>query len=61
MDAAAAGEVAAIAGEYGGLDYARGRAREYADRAHGVLAGFADGPIRSTLELAVEYVLDRRH
>jgi len=60
MGAAQAREVAAYSAEYGGLDYARLRAGEYADRAREILAGFEESPARETLLRAVDYVLDRR-
>ena len=60
MQAAQAAEVAAFVAEYGGLDYARDRAREYAGRARAFLAEFEESPARETLFQAVDYVLDRR-
>jgi len=60
LDDGGAAEVVAFAAEYGGLDYARQRARGYADRAIELLDGFEDNIIRATLHDAVEYVLDRR-
>jgi octaprenyl-diphosphate synthase len=59
-DPSAAKEAATLVAEYGGLDYARQRARGYADRALELLDGFEDSPIRATLHDAVEYVLGRR-
>ncbi len=60
LDDGGAAEVAAFAAEYGGVEYARQRARGYADRALELLDHFEPGPIRDTLRDAVEYVLDRR-
>ena len=60
LDGGGAAEVVAFAAEYGGLDYARQRARGYADRALELLDAFEDTPVRATLHDAVEYVLDRR-
>jgi octaprenyl-diphosphate synthase len=60
INAAVAAEVGAFAAEYGGLDYARHRARGFADRAVEMLDGFEDTPIRSTLRDSVEYVLSRQ-
>jgi len=60
IDTATAAEVGAFAVEYGGLDYARHRARGYADRAVEMLDGFEDTPTRATLRDSVEYVLARR-
>ncbi len=60
LDDGGAAEVAHFADEYGGLAYARQRARSYADRAIELLDVFDSNPIRDTLHDAVEYVLDRR-
>ena len=60
ISAHAATEVATLVAEYGGLDYARKRARGYADRAAEMLDDFEDTSIRRTLYGAVEYVLGRR-
>jgi octaprenyl-diphosphate synthase len=60
MDAAAAREVATLVAEHGGLDFARERARTYADRALAHLGAFEESPDRATLGAAVEYVLGRR-
>lgn len=60
LDDGGAAEVARFADEYGGLSYARQRARGYADRAIELLDAFDSNPIRDTLHDAVEYVLDRR-
>lgn len=60
VDAATAAEVATMIAEYGGLDYARQRARVYADRALKFLDTFEDSPVRTNLHDAVEYVLGRR-
>jgi octaprenyl-diphosphate synthase len=59
LDSGSASEVACLVAEYGGLDFARQRARGYADRALEFLDAFEDGPIRGTLSEAVEYVLGR--
>jgi octaprenyl-diphosphate synthase len=60
VDGAAAREVATLVEEYGGLDFARQRARGYADRALEFLDAFQDSPIRRNLHASVEYVLGRR-
>jgi len=60
IDAGAAREVATIVAEHGGLDFARQRARGYADRALEFLDAFPDGVSRRTLRASVEYVLGRR-
>lgn len=44
----------------GGLEYARGRARHYADQAEGALAGLPEGPSTDALRDAVSYAVDRR-
>jgi octaprenyl-diphosphate synthase len=60
LDARAAAEIVSFTAEYGGLEYARHRARGYADRAIELLDDFEDNILRATLRDAVEYVLDRR-
>jgi octaprenyl-diphosphate synthase len=55
-------EVAAIAEivvERGGLDYARNRAAEYADRARSSLVGLPPTPARDALGAAISYVMER--
>src|SRR5688572_14391880 len=47
--------IVGIVGERGGLDYARERAREYAERAQGELAGLDGGPAVDALSDAVVY------
>lgn len=54
-------DIRAFAQEYGGLTYARLRARGYADRALELLDAFEPSPVRQTLHDAVEYVLQRTH
>jgi octaprenyl-diphosphate synthase len=44
----------------GGLEYAAGRAREYAARARGYLMGLPDEPSVRLLELTVDFVLERQ-
>jgi octaprenyl-diphosphate synthase len=60
IGAEVAAEVATLVAEYGGLDFARQRARGYADRAREFLDAFEDSSIRAMLHEAVEYVLGRR-
>jgi octaprenyl-diphosphate synthase len=48
-----------IVAERGGLDYARQRAREFADRADASLAGLVDGPALDALRDSVSYAVDR--
>jgi octaprenyl-diphosphate synthase len=43
----------------GGLDYARARAAEYADRARAALAGLPEGPALVALREAVDYAVRR--
>jgi octaprenyl-diphosphate synthase len=52
-------EVAGIIVERGGLDYARSRAAEYADRAHTALVGLPPTPARDALGAAISYVMER--
>ena len=52
-------EVAEIVVERGGLDYARGRAAEYADRARAALVGLPPTPARDALGAAILYVMER--
>jgi octaprenyl-diphosphate synthase len=44
----------------GGLDYAQGKAAEYADRAREALGGLPGGGAVDALEAAVSYAVDRR-
>jgi octaprenyl-diphosphate synthase len=54
------GRIIQIAGDRGGLDYARARAREYADLAEEALADLeAGGPPVDALRDAVSYAVDR--
>lgn len=57
--AAAVDEVVDLVRRYGGLDEAREEARAEADRARGWLEGLPDGDALSSLELAVDYVVER--
>ena len=43
----------------GSIDYARQRARDYADRAHAMLEGLEDGDAARLLHAAAEFVVDR--
>lgn len=52
-------EVAAIVVERGGLEYARNRAAEYADRAHATLIDLPQTPARDALGAAISYVMER--
>jgi octaprenyl-diphosphate synthase len=52
-------EVAQIVIERGGLDYARSRAAEYADRARDALCGLPPTPARDALGEAILYVMER--
>jgi octaprenyl-diphosphate synthase len=51
--------IVGIVTERGGLDYARERAREYAERAQGELAGLDGGPAVGALSDAVVYAVGR--
>jgi len=48
-----------IVAERGGLDYARTRARHYADRAEEALAGLGSGSATDALRDSVSYAVDR--
>ncbi len=48
-----------IVAERGGLDYARNRARHYADLAEGALAGLEASPAADALRDSVSYAVDR--
>ncbi len=52
-------EVAGIVVERGGLDYARRRASEYADRARAALYELPQSPARDALGAAIFYVMER--
>lgn len=45
--------------EYGGVDFAFARAREYGDQAKAALEPVASGPQKDLLAVAVEYVINR--
>ena len=60
-DPSVIGEIVSFASEYDGLNYARQRARGYADRALELLDAFTPSPVRQTLHDSVEYVLQRKH
>lgn len=51
--------IVGIVEERGGLDYARDRAREYAERANAELAGVDPGPAVEALSKAVVYTVGR--
>lgn len=52
-------DVAGIIVERGGLDYARARAAEYADRARAALVDLPPTPARDALGAAILYVMER--
>lgn len=51
--------VVELVGECGGLDYARARAQEYADKAEAALDALDTGPARDALQAAVAYATRR--
>lgn len=53
-------EVVTAVAECGGLDYARRRAQEFAERAERELEGLPTSPARETLRASLTYVLERR-
>jgi octaprenyl-diphosphate synthase len=52
-------EISAIVRKYDALDETRAIARDYASRARTSLAAFPSSPAKETLELALEFVLER--
>lgn len=53
------GELIRLLEEYGALDYAVGRAREFTERAALELAVFPASPARSSLQALLQYVIER--
>jgi octaprenyl-diphosphate synthase len=53
-------EILATLRELGSLDYARGVAEQYAEKAAADLACLADSPAKATLEMLAEFVVRRR-
>ena len=53
-------DVIALAGEYGGLEYARRRGEQFAQEAEEALADVPETPARVALLDAITYVMDRR-
>ncbi len=53
------GHIIGIVSERGGLEYARGRARSYADLAEEALSGLGSGPAVNALRDSVSYAVDR--
>ncbi len=53
------GRIVEIVAERGGLDYARHRAEEFAERAAEALVGVAPGPALEALRDSVRYAVDR--
>lgn len=51
--------IVSLVQDLGGVEYARGKAREFADRAEGALAGLPDGPALTALRESITYVIDR--
>jgi len=52
-------EVKIFVTDYGGVDYAYGKAREFGEQAKGALGPVASGPQKDLLAVAVEYVINR--
>jgi octaprenyl-diphosphate synthase len=52
-------EIRLLVERYGGVDYALGRAQEYAQNAKRALDAFPDGPDKETLVLVADYVVER--
>lgn len=48
-----------LLGEYGALEYAMGRAREFTDQARLELSIFSDSPVKRSLVSLLDYVLER--
>ncbi|PQB03666.1 polyprenyl synthetase family protein [Aureitalea marina] len=53
-------EVISYVKEEGGLDYAIGRMRDYRERALDILGHYPDSAYKDSLELMVNYVIDRK-
>ncbi len=53
-------EVVEMVRRHGGLEYARSRALESAQRAHDALAGLPEGPVLEALRDSIAYAVDRR-
>lgn len=53
-------DIVALVRRYGGLDYARARALEFAARAGDALRGLPPGPAMEALRACVAYVVERR-
>jgi octaprenyl-diphosphate synthase len=52
-------EVKSFVMDFGGVDYAFAKAREFGEEAKGALAPVASGPQKDLLAVAVEYVINR--
>ena len=52
-------EVKAFVTDFGGVDYAFGKAREFGEEAKAALGPVASGPQKDLLAVAVEYVINR--
>ncbi len=52
-------EVKGLVAEYGGVDYAFAKAREFGEEAKNALTPLASGPQKDLLAVAVEYVINR--
>jgi octaprenyl-diphosphate synthase len=59
-DDAAVAEVVSLVHQYGGIEYARRRAEQYAREADEAIGGLPDTPARTALSDAIGYVVDRR-
>ena len=59
FDGVDSAEIIAIVNRYDTLQQTREFARDYATRARMALSGFADSPAKETLEVALDFVLDR--
>jgi octaprenyl-diphosphate synthase len=59
FDGVAPVEILEIVHKYGTLDQTRAMARDYADRARAALAPFASSPAKETLEIALDFVMER--
>jgi octaprenyl-diphosphate synthase len=59
FDGVAPGEILEIVQKYETLDQTRAMARDYAGRARAALAPFANSPAKETLEIALDFVMER--
>jgi octaprenyl-diphosphate synthase len=52
-------EIVHLVRELGGVEYARKRAQEFAEKAYRALGGLPEGPALDSLRGSITYVVDR--